>query len=139
LDKTFAGDIIPLAQGREELKPCQMLEVTGWGRTKEKGPAATILQEAEVPVVGNATCNAPDAYNGAIKSKMLCAGYQGGKIDSCEGDSGGPLVLRGKDGPVLVGVVSWGEGCAREQRYGVYTRVDAYSDWIADTILANQN
>ena len=135
-----AGDIIPLAQGGEALPPCQMLEVTGWGAIKEEGTAAaTILQKAEVPLVDNATCNAKDAYDGAIKPGMMCAGYREGGIDSCQGDSGGPLVLRGKDGPVLVGVVSWGEGCARKLRYGVYTRVDAYSGWIADTILANQN
>ncbi len=140
LNAGVAGDIIPLAQGGEELKPCQKLEVTGWGTIKEGGTeAVTILQKAEVPLVDNATCNAKDAYDGKIKAGMMCAGYREGGIDSCQGDSGGPLVLRGKDGPVLVGAVSWGEGCARKLRYGVYTRVDAYSAWIADTILANQN
>ena len=136
-----AGDIIPLAQGGEALPPCQMLEVTGWGAIKEEDEYDNgILQKAEVPLVDNATCNAKDAYDGAIKPGMMCAGYREGGIDPCQGDSGGPLVLRGKDGPVLVGVVSWGEGCARKLRYGVYTRVDAYSGWIADTILpANQN
>ncbi len=140
LNGGVAGDIIPLAQGGEDLLPCQKLEVTGWGTIKEEGTeAATILQKAEVPLVDNATCNAKDAYDGAVKPGMMCAGYRDGGIDSCQGDSGGPLVLRGKDGPVLVGVVSWGEGCARKLRYGVYTRVDAYAGWIADTILANQN
>ncbi len=99
-----------------------MLEVTGCGATKEKGTAAaTILQKAEVPLVDSATCNANDAYGGAIKPGMTCAGYCEGGIDSCQGDSGGPLVLRGKDGPVLVGVVSWGEGYARKLRYGGYS------------------
>ena len=98
-----------------------------------------ILQKAELPLVDNATCNTKEAYDGAIKPGMMCAGYREGGINSCQGDSGGPLVLRGKDGPVQVGLVSWGAGCARKLRYGVYTRVDAYSDWIADTILANQH
>jgi trypsin len=121
------------------LKPCQVLEVTGWGAIKEDGPAAKTLQLAEVPLVDNATCNAKGAYAGRIKASMMCAGLRDGGVDSCQGDSGGPLVLRGLDGPVLVGVVSWGDGCARKLRYGVYTRVDTYSGWIAKTILANQN
>ncbi len=78
------------------------------------------LQKAEMPLVDN-------ACNRAIKPGMMCAGYREGGIDSRQGDIGGSLVLRGKDGPVLVGVVSWGEGCARKLRYGVYARVDASS------------
>src|SRR5215469_5437713 len=120
LKGNVAGEVIPLAQGGEELRPCQMLEITGWGTTAENGAAAAILQKAEVPLVDNGMCNAGDAYNGEIKPGMMCAGYREGGIDSCQGDSGGPLVLRGKDGPVLAGVVSWGEGCARKLRYGVY-------------------
>ena len=136
-----AGGIIPLAQPTQEIKPCELLEVTGWGRTSEgeDKPASETLQKGEVPYIENATCNAKDAYDGAIKPGMMCAGFREGGVDSCQGDSGGPLVLRGPDGPVLVGVVSWGEGCARKLRYGIYTRVTAHSDWIVKTILANQN
>jgi secreted trypsin-like serine protease len=134
------GDIIPLAQPGQQIKPCEFLEVTGWGQTAERNEAASeVLQKGEVPYVDNATCNAKDAYDGQIKPGMICAGFRDGGVDSCQGDSGGPLVLRGPDGPVLVGVVSWGEGCARKLKYGAYTRVNTYNDWIAKTILANQN
>ena len=57
---------------------------------------------------------------------MICAGYQHGKHDSCQGDSGGPLVARNK----LVGVVSWGIGCAEDGFPGVYARVSSVRDWI---------
>jgi trypsin len=132
------GEIIPPAQSVQQLKACQVLEVTGWGRTAEKGPTSEILQKGEVPYVENITCNAKDAYGGKIKPSMMCAGLREGGVDSCQGDSGGPLVLRGPDGPILVGVVSWGEGCARKLRYGVYTRVSDFSHWIAQTILSNR-
>jgi len=131
-----AGLVIPLARPEQQLKVCQELEVTGWGRTTEGGTESQLLQKATVPYVETATCNEPNAYNGAVRSGMICAGLREGGVDSCQGDSGGPLVLRGDDGAVLIGVVSWGDGCARKLKYGVYTRVMPYRDWITKVITS---
>jgi hypothetical protein len=106
--------------------------VTGWGVTSEDGGAASdALLEVEVPLVSNETCNAPSSYNGEITDNMICAGEAAGGKDSCQGDSGGPLVVsNGSGGWLQVGVVSWGNGCAQPDYYGVYTRVSSFKSWI---------
>jgi trypsin len=129
-----SGTPIALAAISLVLPKQQPLEVTGWGATREGGAGTVTLMKAIVPSVELATCNNPEAYNGRIKDGMLCAGRAQGGADSCQGDSGGPLVWRTSEGPVLVGVVSFGEGCARRLRYGVYTRVSFYRDWIDQTL-----
>lgn len=127
------GQIIPLATQTTKLGVGDPLEVTGWGRTSESGDTSTKLLKANVPYVSNKTCNEPASYDGRVGPGMLCAGESEGGVDACQGDSGGPLVRRSPDkGAILVGVVSFGLGCAREQKYGVYTRVSEYLDWIGD-------
>jgi trypsin len=133
------GRVIPLMAASDSLRVGQYLEVTGWGASSENSGASRDLLKGSVPYVENATCNEPSSYNGAIKPGMMCAGYREGGIDSCQGDSGGPLVWRSPDGPVLVGVVSFGEGCARKLKYGVYTRVSEYRPWINRVMAANRN
>jgi hypothetical protein len=93
--------------------------------------ASNDLLLGKVRYADTAECNAPAVYNGKITDRMMCAGFKEGGVDSCQGDSGGPLVWRTADDvPILVGVVSYGEGCARRLKYGVYTRVSAYRAWI---------
>jgi secreted trypsin-like serine protease len=105
--------------------------VTGWGATKENGRLSRELLGVLVPVITRDACNAPDSYNGTITANMICAGEKG--KDSCQGDSGGPLSSpTGAFGTyVQIGIVSFGEGCAREKKPGVYTRVAVYRSWIA--------
>jgi hypothetical protein len=102
--------------------------VLGWGATSEGGFSSSILKEAVVPVINRNVCN---SRIGGVTARMLCAGYASGGIDSCQDDSGGPLVSNtsGK----LIGVVSWGIGCARPNRPGVYAQVNKVDDWICST------
>ena len=82
------------------------------------------------------TCRAqyqakPQYRNAKIGPEQICAGYERGRKDTCQGDSGGPLVVYDQNKcPTQIGVVSWGDGCAAEKAYGIYTRVSAYRDWI---------
>jgi secreted trypsin-like serine protease len=105
------------------------LIVSGWGAIFENGPGSEILLGAFIPTVGNATCDR-DSYRGKIKAGMLCAGLREGGLDSCQGDSGGAAVIKIGGIPTLAGIVSFGEGCARREKYGVYTRVSYYRSWI---------
>lgn len=104
--------------------------ITGWGSTVEGGSSVDTLRQAQVPIVANATCNAPNSYNGIITANMLCAGRAQGGIDTCQGDSGGPLSVRDGASWRLAGITSWGIGCARANLYGVYTRVARYTAWV---------
>lgn len=139
LKSALQGHVVPLAGQSGTIQVGQPLEVTGWAATFEGGDTSRVLLKTIVPYVDNATCNAPTVYDGRIRPGMLCAGFREGSIDSCQGDSGGPLVWRTAGGPVLMGVVSWGEGCARKLKYGVYTRVANYSNWIASVVAQAPN
>ena len=105
--------------------------VTGWGFTKEGGPASSKLLEVDVPVITNTVCNSGYASdNITITGNMLCAGVAQGGKDSCQGDSGGPLAVKAGNDWRQAGIVSFGIGCARPNKYGVYTRVAKYVPWI---------
>jgi secreted trypsin-like serine protease len=107
------------------------LFVTGWGITSEGGSPVSTLREVSVPVVTNSVCNDPLSYGGAVTARMICAGDAQGGRDSCQGDSGGPLATnRSGRNAKLVGIVSWGVGCAKPGKPGVYARVSALKSWI---------
>ncbi len=99
--------------------------VLGWGRVADGGARSDYLRSAVVPVVSDKTCRT--AYSGYDPSDMVCAGYDEGGVDACQGDSGGPLMV----GDTLIGIVSFGEGCAKAGKPGVYTRVSHFANEIS--------
>ncbi|NXW95622.1 ACRO protein, partial [Alopecoenas beccarii] len=113
-----------------ELTACY---VSGWGSTSARNAIASdVLQEAQVHLIDLQVCNSTWWYRGAIHSHNVCAGYPQGGIDTCQGDSGGPLVCKDNYAEYfwLVGVTSWGEGCARPFQPGVYTSTQHFYNWI---------
>lgn len=114
--------------------------VTGWGRLYEDGPLPNVMQKVSVPIITNKECEIMYRKAGFIEdipNIFICAGLAKGGKDSCEGDSGGPLVL--KDPTTgqwsLIGIISWGIGCALPNQPGVYTRITHFADWIRQIIV----
>ncbi|GGS39357.1 MULTISPECIES: S1 family peptidase [Actinokineospora] len=103
----------------------EMATILGWGRTSAGGESSQFLLKAEVPLYADDDCAA--AYADFAPEPMVCAGLPEGGVDTCQGDSGGPLVVD----DTLVGISSWGEGCAEPGNPGVYTRVSTYAADIA--------
>ena len=114
-------------------QPAYNVWTAGWGATREGSYSLpNLLNKVEVPLVTTKVCNESVAYNNKVTDRMICAGYATGGKDSCQGDSGGPLFAKQASGDyLLIGVVSWGHGCARPNKYGVYSKVNAVIDWIA--------
>ncbi|RMC06570.1 hypothetical protein DUI87_16007 [Hirundo rustica rustica] len=102
--------------------------VSGFGREFEGGRRSKKLKVLEVPYVNRNTCK--QSTNLAITENMFCAGYDTEQKDACQGDSGGPHVTRYKDTYFVTGIVSWGEGCARKGKYGVYTKLSRFLRWV---------
>jgi secreted trypsin-like serine protease len=136
---------IPLARiGWEDPStvPGVMMLATGWGSVVAQNPGfdkpdryAVNLREVRLPLVSMQNCNDRNSYDGAITRNMLCAGFDQGGKDTCSGDSGGPLTLpvNGRF-QVLMGITSWGFGCAYPDLFGVYTRVSRFRSWILNQI-----
>eukprot|EP00966_Prymnesium_polylepis_P258587 5972656-Prymnesium_polylepis.1 len=98
-----------------------LLTIAGWGDTVAQpvsgsvgAVASSVLLEAQVPVVPQSQCA------GYTTSNMICAGYAAGGVDTCQGDSGGPAFVSSGGSATLVGVVSFGYGCAQPGYPGVY-------------------
>jgi len=114
---------------------------SGWGTLKEGGRTQpAILQEVELPAITNEKCK--QGNGNSITDDMICAGYDEGGKDACQGDSGGPFVCRipGTDRMELRGVTSWGFGCARENKPGVYARVHYFvkNNWINNKLTEHR-
>ncbi|TQK43842.1 trypsin [Streptomyces sp. SLBN-118] len=100
--------------------------VAGWGAAREGGGQQRYLRKAQVPFVSDASCK--QAYPELVAGEEICAGFQQGGVDTCQGDSGGPMFRKDNNNAwIQVGIVSWGEGCARPDYPGVYTEVSTFA------------
>lgn len=114
----------------------------GWGVTEYSNAVVKDLMQVRVPLMDKTHCR--DMYQEAgsdILPGMICAGFSRGEFDSCQGDSGGPLVYKSRSAvqnntsdAVLVGVVSWGIGCALPALPGVYTSVQYFKQWLEQAV-----
>ncbi|NXW80621.1 THRB protein, partial [Hirundo rustica] len=144
---SFSDYIHPVCLPTKEVVQRLMLagykgRVTGWGNLKETWAAnpsnlPTVLQQVNVPIVDQSTCKASTKVK--VTDNMFCAGYrpdESKRGDACEGDSGGPFVMKNPDDNrwYQVGIVSWGEGCDRDGKYGFYTHVFRLKKWIRKAI-----
>ncbi len=128
--------------------PGSTARVIGWGTTSEGGDVSQDLREVDMPIVDDDTCGEPQSYGDELfPAVMLCAGQAEGGVDSCQGDSGGPLMVSTGSGTVtgeessaegwkLAGIVSFGDGCAEPDKYGIYTELanSGIRSWIYQTI-----
>ncbi|KAF2901182.1 hypothetical protein ILUMI_05000 [Ignelater luminosus] len=111
---------IPLQHVNEEIPTGTVANVTGWGKLKEGGSLPEKLQEVQVPKIEFSECvKLYSHHNVIVTDRMVCFGFTEGGKDACQNDSGGSLVIDG----MLVGVVSWGIGCAKPNQPGVYTKI----------------
>ncbi|KAJ8248912.1 hypothetical protein GJAV_G00229120 [Gymnothorax javanicus] len=116
--------------------------VTGWGNLYETWSSSphslpTVLQQIHLPIVDQNTCRDSTAIR--ITDNMFCAGYkpdESKRGDACEGDSGGPFVMKSPEDNrwYQVGIVSWGEGCDRDGKYGFYTHLFRMRRWMRKVI-----
>ncbi|XP_014477879.1 PREDICTED: serine protease snake-like isoform X2 [Dinoponera quadriceps] len=117
--------------------------VSGWGVTEFAGEQADKLQKAQLNFIDNLECtiqhnNSREVPYG-VRPSMICAGdpHGGWTKDSCQGDSGGPLqVIHPKNHCLfqVIGITSFGQGCALVNSPGVYTRVSHYLPWIENIV-----
>ncbi|XP_065359756.1 uncharacterized protein LOC135953707 [Calliphora vicina] len=117
--------------------------VIGWGKRRNRDIAGTsVLHQAEVPIIPMDNCRSV-YHDYTITKNMFCAGHKRGRIDTCAGDSGGPLLCRDTTKPnhpwTIFGITSFGDGCAKRNKFGIYAKVPNYVDWVWSVINCNGN
>ncbi|XP_049881556.1 trypsin-7-like [Pectinophora gossypiella] len=119
----------PIAIGSpDEIVPGYFVSVTGWGHVRHKERMQDYLRRVFIPILDSEWCrDVPSREYRDLSPRMFCAGFPNGTKDSCQGDSGGPAVGASNK---LLGLVSFGVGCAVANQPGVYSNVPLARDWI---------
>ncbi|XP_034669584.1 trypsin-1 [Drosophila subobscura] len=128
-DETKKAIKLPEPETEQQLMDGETCFVSGWGNTQNLLESREWLRQVEVPLVNQEVCSEKYKQYGGVTERMICAGFMAGGKDACQGDSGGPMV---SESGVLVGIVSWGYGCAKPDYPGVYSRVAVARDWVKE-------
>ncbi|KAM3962346.1 vitamin K-dependent protein C [Aphomia sociella] len=122
-----------LPHPHQHLSPHTTCIILGWGKKRPTDLHGTrVLHEAQVSTIQQGVCRR-SYWQYAITDNMVCAGR--GRRDSCAGDSGGPLLCRDRQMRYyLQGITSFGDGCGKRGKYGIYTRTSGYVPWIRDVM-----
>lgn len=139
LESEVTATSIGLATGTlvDGLASGDTVTVIGWGGLNYPATSfPTVLNQVDLPYVDRSTCQNLGGSYISVGEDAICAGYINGGYDSCQGDSGGPLLYNNGGTYTQIGVVSWGNGCALADAYGVYSNVGYFSDndWITQKI-----
>ncbi|KFQ22673.1 Ovochymase-2, partial [Merops nubicus] len=149
----FSSSVLPacLPDPGEKFEAGYICTACGWGRLNENGVLPQVLYEVNLPILNSKECSrALSTLKKPIQGDtIMCAGFPDGGRDACQGDSGGPLLCQRKHGAwTLVGVISWGMGCARgwignekKKHYnrgspGIFTDLSAVLSWIQENMSA---
>ncbi|HEV2782420.1 MAG TPA: serine protease [Actinophytocola sp.] len=136
LDKAVEQPLLPITDTPRH--DTGTVTVMGWGADREGGYQQRWLLKARVPIVADDICGTAYRASGVnfADDAMICAGlFEAGGVDTCQGDSGGPMVTTLEDGTHLqVGIVSWGQGCARPKYPGIYTQLSSYAAKITEAL-----
>ncbi|XP_041980583.1 transmembrane protease serine 11B-like [Aricia agestis] len=125
---------------------------SGWGVTEIGGKETTTeLRAGDLDIINNNDCDRflrpmCNRLWCGLQEHQMCAGKLAGGVDACQGDSGGPLQAKINLHPAikgkmyyLLGVTSFGFGCARANTPGVYTRISSFVDWIEPIVWPNDS
>ncbi|KAI4873691.1 hypothetical protein NFI96_017521, partial [Prochilodus magdalenae] len=133
----FSSVVSPACLPNAHLAKVLMMEnqqglVSGWGAMSYLGRSSRFLRKVVLPVISHEKC--AQSTEQIITDNMFCAGFPSADKDACTGDSGGPFMVNYRGTWFLTGIVSWGERCAVAGKYGVYTRLSNFLQWIHNEI-----
>ena len=144
---------LPTLQDNIYYRPGTQCIVIGWGATKRRelggnsSAKSTAMKELHLPIADKTICinSTSPQFKKDVTNYTVCAGDGTGHNDACDGDSGGPLFCKCYNEKeiddncyVLVGIVSWGEGCGQPGKYGIFTHVLNLMDWIKNVTDINK-
>ena len=129
---------VELPGWNEQYSSDTTFNVSGFGGTNLYSDSSVMLYHLrQVPFIESWLCDLPASYGGHIADDMICAGFHDGKKDACQGDSGSGLMLANEKGNTVSGLVSWACGCGKPLKFGVYTNVAKYNEWITQCIQSD--